>query len=321
MQWKIDECAVYFDRLHLRGWCHHAGVPIERVELIYPDAAITLPVASFGQPSDDVAAGLGPTAARARFDEWLTAPAEALGQAFILRFTLADGSTRLGEDALTNAAWGDPYFQSWENFITHLGTFPRGAVLEVGSRARSAITRSHRIPPQLTYVGMDILPGPNVDIVGDAHELAQLLGDRKFVAIFSTSVFEHLLMPWKVALEMNRVLEPGGIVYTSTHQTWPIHEEPWDFWRYSKTTWQALFNSATGFEILEAVVGEPARIHACRTSSVTRDMPHSPAYLGSASLVRKISDTALTWPVPVATATATMYPAGELTVAPTTNRA
>jgi len=81
-------------------------------------------------------------------------PPESLGQAFILRFTLADGSTQIGEDALTNAAWGDPYFQSWENFLTALAKFERGAVLEVGSRARSAITRSHRIPPQLTYVGM-----------------------------------------------------------------------------------------------------------------------------------------------------------------------
>lgn len=322
LHWKIDECAVYFDRLHLRGWCHHAGAAIQRVELVYPEASVTLPVASFGQPSDDVAAGLGPTASHARFDEWLVcAVPGVLGQAFILRFTLADGSVRIGEDALTNAAHGDPYFQSWENFLSALSAFPSGAVLEVGSRARSAITRSHRIPPHLTYVGMDILPGPNVDIVGDAHELSSVLAGRKFVAIFSTSVFEHLLMPWKVALEMNRVLEPGGIIYTSTHQTWPVHEEPWDFWRYSRTTWQALFNSATGFEIVEAVVGEPARIHACRTSTVTRDMPFSPAYLGSASLVRKISETALTWPVPVSTATATMYPPGELAIAPTTNRA
>ena len=319
--WKIDECAVYFDRLHLRGWCHHPAQSIQRVELVYPHVALALPVASFGQPSPDVAAGLGAGAAHARFDEWITAPAEVLGHDFILRFILSDGSVALGEDALTNAAWGDPYFQSWENFIAHLGTFERGSVLEIGSRARSAITRSHRIPPQLTYLGLDILPGPNVDLVGDAHELSAVLGDRKFVAIFSTSVFEHLLMPWKVALEMNRVLEPGGIVYTSTHQTWPVHEEPWDFWRFSRHAWQALFNAATGFEIIEAVVGEPGRIHACRTSTVTRDMPSSPAYLGSAALVRKISDTALTWPVPVSTATATMYPAGELTVAPTANRA
>jgi hypothetical protein len=321
VQWKIDECAAYFDRMRLRGWCHHAGSEIQKVEVVFPDFGVAVPVISFGQPSPDVAAGLGATAARARFEEWLPAPAEVLGHPFTMRFTLADGSVQLGEDALTNAAWGDPYFQSWENFIASLSQFESGAVLEVGSRARSAITRSHRIPKQLSYVGMDILAGPNVDVVGDAHELSSLFAGRKFVAIFSTSVFEHLLMPWKVALEMNKILEPGGIVYTSTHQTWPVHEEPWDFWRFSKTTWHALFNPATGFAVTEAVVGEPARIHACRTSTVTRDMPASPAYLGSACLAKKVSETTLSWPVPLSTAVASMYPAGNLEKPPTTNRA
>lgn len=320
VQWKIDECAVYFERMRLRGWAHQAEQSISRVEVVFPDFGVVLPVDSFGVPSPDVAAGLGPRAANARFDGWITGPAEVLGHPFTMRFTLADGSVQIGEDALTNAAHGDPYFQSWENFWIQVARFQAGTVLEVGSRARSAITRRHRVPAHLDYVGLDILAGPNVDVVGDAHELSRLMGGRKFVAIFSTSVFEHLLMPWKVALEMNKVLEPGGIIYTSTHHTWPLHEEPWDFWRFSKTTWQALFNPATGFEILEAVTGEPARIHPCRTSPVTRDMPASPAYLGSASIVRKVAETTLEWPVPLAVATSSMYPDGNLVVPPTSNR-
>ncbi len=44
----------------------------------------------------------------------------------------------------------------------------------------------------------------------------------------------------------------------------------------------------------------------------TRDIPGSrAAYLGSASIVRKISDTVLAWPVPVAIAARDSYPAGE----------
>lgn len=321
VRWKIDECAVYFDRMHLRGWCHHPVHPIREVDVFYPGAVVAIPIENPHRPSPDVALHLGPKANLSRFDEWIVSADSVLGHDFVLRFTLADGSTQIGEDALTNAATGDPYFQSWENFIARLGTFERGAVLEIGSRARSAITRAHRIPSHLSYTGMDILPGPNVDLVGDAHELSRVMAGKKFVAIFSTSVFEHLLMPWKVALEINRVLEPGGIVYTSTHQTWPVHEEPWDFWRFSRHTWQALFNPATGFEILEAVVGEPARIHPCRTSSVTREMHRSPAYLGSASLARKTAETELAWPVPVSIATSTMYPPGELSDPPTNHRA
>lgn len=315
--WKIDECAVYFGRLHLRGWCCDPLRPIREVALVFDETGLAVPLRSYGTASADVAQSLGPAASHVRFDEWVEAPEDQLGTPFSLRFRFANGGEETGPDALTNAFIGDPYLQSWENFLILLEKYPSGSVLEIGSRARSAITRRHRIPARLSYVGLDILPGPNVDIVGDAHELASVIRDRKFVAIFSTSVFEHLLMPWKVALEINRVLEPGGIVYTATHQTWPIHEEPWDFWRYSRHAWQAIFNPATGFEIVEAVVGDPARIHACRTTRVTRTTPDSPAYLGSASIVRKISDTTLTWPVPLATATASMYPAGELARPPT----
>lgn len=312
LHWKVDECAAYFDRLRLRGWCHHGPQRITRVEVLFAGSALAVSLASFGAPSPDVAVGLGSTAANARFDEWVVAPVELLGRPFSLRFHLDDGSTLVGDDALTNAARGDPYFQSWENFLMQLDAFPSGTVLEIGSRARSAITSRHRIPARLDYLGLDILDGPNVDVVGDAHELSRIFSGRRFVAAFSASVFEHLAMPWKVALELNRVLLPGGIVYTATHQTWPVHEEPWDFWRFSKHSWQTLFNPATGFEIVEAVCGEPARVHACRTSPVTRYLPDSPAYLGSASIVRKISDTTLSWPVPLEIAARGNYPPGEL---------
>jgi hypothetical protein len=317
--WKIDECAAYFDRLHLCGWCHVPGETIERIEIVFGQDACVRALSSFGLPSPDVARVCGPGAAAVRFDEWVPVPPEVLGTNFSLRCRVADGRWFVGTDALTNAAWGDPYFQIWENFISMLDRFAAGTVLEIGSRARSAITRRHRIPRHLSYVGLDILPGPNVDIVGDAHELSRVFPQQRFVAVFSASVFEHLAMPWKVAVEINRVLDPGGIVYTASHQSWPMHEEPWDFWRFSRHAWRCLFNAATGFEIVEAVVGEPARIHPCRTESVTRGLPESRAYLGSAAVARKLCETELHWPVPLADAAADTYPAGELDVAPTRN--
>lgn len=319
VRWKIEECAVYHDRLHLRGWCHHPTRRITCLEALLNDR-LPYPLASFGLESPDVADTLGATAASVRFDDWLFAPPAILGRNFSLRLWLDDGSSVVVSDALTNAAEGDPYFQSWENFLQHVARFASGRVLELGSRARSAITRRHRIPERLEYVGLDILAGPNVDVVGDAHELGRLFPEGGFVAVFSTSVFEHLAMPWKAVLEINKVLAPGGIVYTSTHQTWPPHEEPWDFWRYSQHTWRALFNAATGFELLEAVVGDPARVHACRTTTVTRGLPDSLAWLGTASLARKTGDSALSWPVSLETVAHGMYPKGELSEAPTSIR-
>ena len=316
LHWKIDECSVHFDRFRVRGWCHHAPVPIVAVEAVFAELPGVFALRSLGLPSPDVAAAIDPAATACRFDEWLEVPAAALGRDFALRFTLADGSRLTGESAQGNAAAGDAFHACWANFLALLHAIPSGTVLELGSRARSAITRREVIPPHLGYLGLDILPGPNVDLVGDAHELSRLFPGRRFVAAFSFSVFEHLAMPWKVALELNRVLEPGGLVFTQTHQTWPVHEEPWDFWRFSRHSWQTLFNPATGFELVETAHGEPARIHACRAGAFNRGLADEPAWLGSDSIVRKISDTALAWPVPVATAAAGNYPAGELTAPP-----
>ncbi|MDD3179130.1 MAG: methyltransferase domain-containing protein [Opitutaceae bacterium] len=185
-------------------------------------------------------------------------------------------------------------------------------------RARSAITRRNLVPAKLGYVGLDILPGPNVDLVGDAHCLSTLVGSKKFVAAFSLFVFEHLAMPWKVVIELNRVLAPGGLVLVNTHQTWPLHEEPWDFWRFSAYSWQCLFNPMTGFELVETAHGEPARVHPLWDTPALRglELEKSPAYLHTTVIARKIRETTLEWPVPTAIAAPGCYPKGELTEPP-----
>src|SRR5207302_1906206 len=118
---------------------------------------------------------------------------------------------------------------------------PDATVLEIGSRARSGISRRDRFPAGSKYVGLDIASGPNVDIVGDAHDLSTFIHEPVDF-VLSMSTFEHLLMPWKVAIEMSTVMRVGAIAYIESHQAWPLHEEPWDFWRFSANAWQGLFN-------------------------------------------------------------------------------
>lgn len=296
----------------MRGWCFNDVPAIIRVEAVFREPATVAALATFGQSSIDVAASVDPHATHCRFDEWLMMPGDALKRDFKLRFTFADQTSVERDSGIAESHIGDPYFACWEHFVALLHTLKSGAVLEVGSRARSGVTYREFVPVNLNYIGMDILPGPNVDVVGDAHSLEELFGRNRFVAAFSRSVFEHLAMPWKVAVELNRVLVPGGIVFTASHQTWPLHEEPWDFWRFSRHTWTTLFNASTGFEVLETACGEPARIHAVCPNSSTGTLQELPAYLGSASIVRKISESALSWPVPLETAARDGYPPGEL---------
>ncbi|MEN9636481.1 MAG: hypothetical protein RL077_4885 [Verrucomicrobiota bacterium] len=316
LSWKIDECSAYFDRMRLRGWCFLPGASIVAIEVAFPTSLPPFRLSSFGLPSPDVAAAVDLAAHHARFEEWIPLPPAQSGHDFTLHLCLADGTRFETPSVHQNARAGDPAHSCWYHFLDALHALPHGNVLEIGARARSAITRRQLIPAHLEYVGLDILPGPNVDVVGDAHDLHKVFGQKKFAAAFSLSVFEHLAMPWKVVLELNHILQPGGLVFINTPQTWPLHDEPWDFWRFSIHAWASLFNPLTGFEIVEAAQGEPARVHALWDSAVARGLPDSPAFLGSNVIARKIAETTLQWPVPTAMACAGAYPIDELSEPP-----
>jgi SAM-dependent methyltransferase len=174
---------------------------------------------------------------------------------------------------------------------------PKTRVIEIGARARSGITRREMFGA-CDYIGFDVMPGENVDIVGDAHFLSEYVTER-VDAVASLSTFEHLIMPWQVVTEVNRVLKPGGLVITQTHQTWPVHDRPWDFFRFSKDSWRGLFNEATGFRILNAVECGPCvstPLLQQRSNAATR-LDHQPGYMISICLAEKIGEPCVSWTI------------------------
>ena len=173
------------------------------------------------------------------------------------------------------------------------------AVLELGSRARSGNTNRDKIPAHHRYIGFDLLEGENVDVVGDAHCLSELVEHNSLDAVFGVSVIEHLAMPWKVALELNRTLKRGGRAMFFTHQAWPLHDSPFDFWRYSRESWPAIFNASSGFKVLSSAVGDPGRIHPEIQTNASQHLSDTLCYLVSSVLVEKIGETKLAWDVPL----------------------
>ncbi len=212
-------------------------------------------------------------------------------------FLTRSGALAVISDLAGHAMFHDPYHRLNRRFFDSLRDRAGISVLEIGSRNRSGHVRTGLVGAGASYVGLDIMEGDNVDVVGDAHDLARHFPAASFDAVFSISTFEHLLMPWRVALEINRVLKPGGVVFVATHQSFALHEQPADFWRFSDTAWQALFNRATGFEIDEAALGEPVHLVASMLHPVTAWLDRAPAFLGSAVLAHKIGPTSLAWDV------------------------
>lgn len=102
------------------------------------------------------------------------------------------------------------------------------------------------------HVGLDIAQSPHglehVDIVGTAYDIPA--EDESFDCVLSTAVLEHLEEPEQAIQEAFRVLKPGGHALYTMPLYWHLHEEPRDFYRYTRHGVKYLFETA-GFQIVE----------------------------------------------------------------------
>ena len=121
-------------------------------------------------------------------------------------------------------------------------------VLEVGTRQSVPGVPTHlmahfpMVSPE-NYARLDCEEGPDVDVVGDVHALPGEWSDR-FDAFVARAVWEHLKRPWVAATEVARVLKPGGRFLVVTHQCFPLHGYPSDYFRFSPEALRSLFEDA-----------------------------------------------------------------------------
>ncbi len=102
------------------------------------------------------------------------------------------------------------------------------------------------------HIGLDhcdtIHNKSDIDIFGTAYKIPQQ--DSYFDTILCTAVLEHLEEPGKAIAEANRVLKQGGYAIYTIPLFWHLHEEPRDFYRYTKNGIKYLFEK-NGFSIVE----------------------------------------------------------------------
>jgi len=93
------------------------------------------------------------------------------------------------------------------------------------------------------YVGMDRSSADSSpDFLGDACRIPVRAGVVDIV--FATQVIEHVPEPHQMLKEFKRVLKPGGILILSGPMFWPLHEEPYDFYRFTKHGFARLLGDA-----------------------------------------------------------------------------
>ena len=78
--------------------------------------------------------------------------------------------------------------------------------------------------------------------------------DHKFDLVFSSAVFEHLAMPWRVSTEIIKLLKTGGYVFVETHYSFSSHERPWHFFQFSENALDVLFPEKFGMQCVKKSV-------------------------------------------------------------------
>ena len=105
-----------------------------------------------------------------------------------------------------------------------------------------------------SYLGIDhpscIHDRAKIDLFGDAVALP--VKGSVFDSILCTAVLEHLEHPSKAIVEACRVLRNGGYAIYTAPLFWHLHEEPRDFFRYTRHGLMHLFESS-GFEVIEII--------------------------------------------------------------------
>lgn len=128
--------------------------------------------------------------------------------------------------------------------------YAHGILLDIGCGEKPY--ESEFTPYITEYIGLDhentMHNRSKVDIFATAYNTT--IPDNYVDTILNTSVIEHLEEPCEAINEMNRIIKPGGCVILTGQFFWHLHEEPRDFYRYSKYGLKYLFEK-NGFEIVE----------------------------------------------------------------------
>lgn len=117
-------------------------------------------------------------------------------------------------------------------------------ILDLGSTEMGACYRPIFEFPKWHYIGADLSPGKNVDIVLKHPYRWQEIKSGSIDVFISGQVLEHVEYFWITLLEISRVLKPGGLACIIVPSGGPEHRYPLDCWRFYPDGMNALANFA-----------------------------------------------------------------------------
>ena len=161
-------------------------------------------------------------------------------------------------------------------FIDRMAECKEPRILELGTkRSNPEVSTMHRnfVPHAKEFLGTDFQDGIDVDILADVHHLYRDISatgrEPDFDGIISCSTFEHIARPWIAMQELHKCLKTEGVLFVQTHNCFPIHAFPNDYWRFTREALRLLAEDA-GFHVLETAYEFPAVIHSDRDPNTAK---------------------------------------------------
>jgi SAM-dependent methyltransferase len=126
-----------------------------------------------------------------------------------------------------------------------------GKLLDVGAGSspyEDLIMASGKVSKyiKLDFASSDYHQGHNLDLTWDGKSIP--LDAQDIDTVFMTEVLEHVHKPGELLREVRRVLKPGGILFMTVPFTWPMHELPFDYHRFTPIALRAYLEEA-GFDV------------------------------------------------------------------------
>lgn len=140
-------------------------------------------------------------------------------------------------------------YKSYHNdLFSCLLKYSKGRLLDIGCGNKPYATIVNDVVNE--YIGCDIVQSSEqkVDILCEATNIKE--PDESFDTIISTQTIEHISEHQLVINEAYRLLRRGGYFIISGPMYWPLHEEPYDFFRFTKFGFRHILEKA-GFHVIE----------------------------------------------------------------------
>lgn len=93
------------------------------------------------------------------------------------------------------------------------------------------------------YIGADMREGAGVDKILNLHHID--LPSESVGTVLVLDTLEHVEFPRKAIEEIYRILKPCGILIISSVMNFPIHDYPYDYWRYTPEAFKSLLKPFT----------------------------------------------------------------------------